>query len=317
MEQDTGLANPVSIQVEGLTRTFGDLVAVDHLDFEIPAGQMTGFVGANGAGKTTTMRMIVGVLSPTSGRVSWSGQPITAAHRCAIGYMPEERGLYPKQPVIDQLVYLARIKGESAQAARIEAMEYLERFGLADRAREQVQKLSLGNQQRVQVTASLLARPAALILDEPFSGLDPVAVDAMANVLREQTARGVPVLFSSHQLDLIDRLCDRMVILHHGRMVANGTTEELRDVGPLRYRVEGRGDVGWLRSVPGLTAIDIDGTTAIIEFPHSDQPDTDEPNRIGRLLDLIVSETMKRGGLVELSSIRPSLGEIYREVAQS
>ena len=120
MEQDTGLANPVSIQVEGLTRTFGDLVAVDHLDFEIPAGQMTGFVGANGAGKTTTMRMIVGVLSPTSGRVSWSGQPITAAHRCAIGYMPEERGLYPKQPVIDQLVYLARIKGESAQAARIE-----------------------------------------------------------------------------------------------------------------------------------------------------------------------------------------------------
>ena len=270
---------------------------------------MTGFVGANGAGKTTTMRMIVGVLKPTSGQVLWSGRPITAEDRRTIGYVPEERGLYPKQPVIDQLVYLARIKGASTQTARTEAMEYLDRFGLADHAREQVQKLSLGNQQWIQVTASLLADPAVLILDEPFSGLDPVAVDAMADVLREKTAQGVPVLFSSHQLDLIDRLCDRMVILHKGRMVANGTTEELREVGPRRYRVEARGDLGWLRSLPGLTVVDVDGTTAVIEFP--------DLNQVDRLLDVIVTELMNRGGLVELTHIRPSLGEIYREAAQS
>ena len=274
---------PVSVRVEELIRAFEDLVAVDHLNFDIPAGRMTGFVGANGAGKTTTMRMIVGVLKPTSGQVLWSGRPIMAEDRRTIGYMPEERGLYPKQPVIDQLVYLARIKGASTQTARTEAMEYLDRFGLAD--------------------------PAVLILDEPFSGLDPVAVDATADVLREKTAQGVPVLFSSHQLDLIDRLCDRMVILHKGRMVANGTTEELREVGPRRYRVEARGDLGWLRSLPGLTVVDVDGTTAVIEFP--------DPNQIDRLLDVIVTESMNRGGLVELTHIRPSLGEIYREAAQS
>ena len=169
--------------------------------------------------------------------------------------------------------------------------------------------MSLGNQQWIQVTASLLADPAVLILDEPFSGLDPVAVDAMADVLREKTAQGVPVLFSSHQLDLIDRLCDRMVILHKGRMVANGTTEELREVGPRRYRVEARGDLGWLRSLPGLTVVDVDGTTAVIEFP--------DLNQVDRLLDVIVTELMNRGGLVELTHIRPSLGEIYREAAQS
>lgn len=300
---------PVSIRVDELTRTFGDLVAVDHLNFEIPSGRMTGFVGANGAGKTTTMRMIVGVLKPTSGQVLWSGRPITAEDRRTIGYMPEERGLYPKQPVIDQLVYLARIKGASARTARTEAMEYLERFGLADRAREQVQKLSLGNQQRVQVTASLLADPAALILDEPFSGLDPVAVDAMADVLREKTAQGVAVLFSSHQLDLVDRLCDRMIIMHKGRMVANGTIEELREAGPRRHRVEARDDLGWLRSLPGLTVVDVDGTTALVEFP--------DPTQVDRLFDVIVTESMNRGGLVELTHLRPSLGEIYREVAQS
>ena len=300
---------PVSIRVDELTRTFGDLVAVDYLNFEIPSGRMTGFVGANGAGKTTTMRMIVGVLKPTSGQVLWSGRPITAEDRRTIGYMPEERGLYPKQPVIDQLVYLARIKGASARTARTEAMEYLERFGPADRAREQVQKLSLGNQQRVQVTASLLADPAALILDEPFSGLDPVAVDAMADVLREKTAQGVAVLFSSHQLDLVDRLCDRMIIMHKGRMVANGTIEELREAGPRRHRVEARDDLGWLRSLPGLTVVDVDGTTALVEFP--------DPTQVDRLFDVIVTESMNRGGLVELTHLRPSLGEIYREVAQS
>ncbi len=206
-----------------LTRTFGEVRAVDGVSFSVPAGQLTGFVGGNGAGKTTTMRMVMGVLSPTSGEVRWGGRPVTTADRRGFGYMPEERGLYPKQPVIDQLVYLGRLRGMSAGDARASVTEHLERLGLAERSKEHVEKLSLGNQQRVQIIAALMGRPRALVLDEPFSGLDPVAVDSMADLLREHTARGVPVLFSSHQLDLVERLCERLVVLARGRVVAAGT----------------------------------------------------------------------------------------------
>ena len=213
------------IEVDGLSRSFGDLRAVDDVSFTVPGGQMTGFVGGNGAGKTTTMRMIMGLLATHAGEVRWNGAPITAANRRRIGYMPEERGLYPKQKALDQLVYLGELSGMTAAAAKASVMDHLERFGLADRASERVEKLSLGNQQRVQIIVALMTTPDALILDEPFSGLDPQAVDSMADLLREHTARGVPVLFSSHQLDLVERLCDRLVVLSTGRVVAAGTPE--------------------------------------------------------------------------------------------
>ncbi|AXE39068.1 ABC transporter ATP-binding protein [Acidipropionibacterium virtanenii] len=293
------------IGVIELTRRYGDLVAADAVSFTVAPGAMTGFVGANGAGKTTTMRMIVGVLAVTSGSVTYNGHPITAADRRRIGYMPEERGLYPKQPVLDQLVYLARIHGVSTQVARRQAMGYLERFGLAERAKDVVEKLSLGNQQRVQVTASLLGSPAALILDEPFSGLDPVAVDAMAEVLREQSAAGVPVLFSSHQLDLVERLCDNLVILDHGRVVANGSTDQLRSGGPVRYRLSSGADLGWLRGTAGVEVVDLDGTSAVLEF-----------NRDG-VDQEVLARAMSQGPVTEFARILPSLSEIYREAASS
>src|SRR6478609_8367972 len=191
------------VEVRGLTRTFGQVRAVDGVSFTVPPGLLTGFVGGNGAGKTTTMRMIMGVLAPTSGEVLWAGRPISAGDRRTFGYMPEERGLYPKQPVLDQLVYLGRLRGLSTAQARTSVLSHLERLGLADRSRDHVEKLSLGNQQRVQIIAALMGRPKGLVLDEPFSGLDPQAVDSMADLLREHTSRGVPVLFSSHQLDLV------------------------------------------------------------------------------------------------------------------
>ena len=293
------------IEVIELTRRYGDLVAADAVSFSVRPGAMTGFVGANGAGKTTTMRMIVGVLALTSGSVNYNGHPITTADRRRIGYMPEERGLYPKQPVIDQLVYLARIHGVSAEVARRQAMGYLERFGLAERAKDLVEKLSLGNQQRVQVTASLLGSPAALILDEPFSGLAPVAVAAMAEVLREQSAAGVPVLFSSHQLDLVERLCDNLVILDHGRVVADGSTDELRGGGPVRYRLSAGTDLGWLRGTPGVDVVDLDGTSAVLEFTR-DGVDQE-----------VLSTALGRGPVTEFARILPSLSEIYREAAAS
>ncbi|NLG20396.1 MAG: ATP-binding cassette domain-containing protein, partial [Actinomycetales bacterium] len=235
------------LEVRELTRTFGDLRAVDGVSFDVRPGMMTGFVGGNGAGKTTTMRMIMGVLGITSGEVRWDGRPITMADRRRFGYMPEERGLYPKQPVLDQLVYLGQLGGMSASAARESVMTHLERFGLADRAKDHVEKLSLGNQQRVQITAAVMRQPICLILDEPFSGLDPTAVDSMADLLRQHTSRGAPVLFSSHQLDLVDRLCDRLVILNKGRVVGAGTREELESTGTVRHRLTVNGDAGWVR----------------------------------------------------------------------
>lgn len=166
----------------------------------------------------------------------WNDKPATFADRARFGYMPEERGLYPKQPIIDQLIYLGQLKGLTSKDARSESTETLERFGLGDRLKDKLEKLSLGNQQRVQIAAALLGSPTALILDEPFSGLDPTAVDEMADMLRIRATEGVPVLFSSHQLDLVDRLSDGLVILAHGRVVGKGTREELLSRGRVRHR---------------------------------------------------------------------------------
>ena len=290
------------IELRHLTRTFGEIRAVDDVGFTVPAGLLTGFVGGNGAGKTTTMRMLMGVLAPTAGEVLWDGRPITQHDRRRFGYMPEERGLYPKQPVLDQLVYLGRLRGLSASAARTSVTTHLERLDLSERARDHVEKLSLGNQQRVQIIAALMGRPRALVLDEPFSGLDPAAVDSMADLLREHTARGVPVLFSSHQLDLVERLCERLVVLARGRVVSSGSPDDLRAHSVARHRLVLSGDAGWVRGLPGLHAVDVEGHTALLEVV--------DPGAARRLLE----EALQRGEVHEFSPQRPSLAQIFREV---
>jgi ABC-2 type transport system ATP-binding protein len=290
------------LEINDLTRHFGEFTAVDHVTFSVPDGMMTGFVGGNGAGKTTTMRMVMGVLGIDDGSVTWRGEPISYAARRTFGYMPEERGLYPKQGILDQLVYLGRLKGMSDDAARRSVMDHLERFGLADRAKDKVEKLSLGNQQRVQIIASLINQPTCLILDEPFSGLDPSAVDSMVTLLREHTSAGVPVLFSSHQLDLVDRICDRLVVLAKGHVVASGTSDELRSAGPRRVRLVMDSDLGWVRDRPGIHVIDVDGTAALFE------PDDLSAEQA------LLTEAMRRGAVLELTPIRATLGDIYREV---
>lgn len=299
---------PVTISVDQLTRRYGEHVAVDAVSFTVPAGLMTGFVGGNGAGKTTTMRMIMGVLGIHGGEVRWGDRPITTLDRRRIGYMPEERGLYPKQKVREQLVYLAQLKGMSAGAAKEAVTGHLERLDLGDRADDSVESLSLGNQQRVQIIAALMTRPAALILDEPFSGLDPGAVDAMADLLREHTARGVPVLFSSHQLDLVDRLCDRLVILAKGRVRAEGAPDDLRGGAPRRHRLVGTSDAGWVRDLAGLQAIDVDGPQAVVELVGESEAERQAA------LDTLLAEGLRRGGVRELAPIVPPLSDIYREV---
>ena len=288
--------------VSGLTRRFGENLAVDDVTFEVPAGDMTGFVGGNGAGKTTTMRMIMGVLQPTAGEVRWDGHEATVADRRAFGYMPEERGLYPKQPILDQLVYLGRLQGRSAAGAKRTALDLLDRFGLGDRTTDKLESLSLGNQQRVQITAAVIGEPQFLVLDEPFSGLDPAAVDSMVDLLREHTTRGVPVLFSSHQLDLVERLCDQIVVLSHGRVVSSGTVDELRGRGRLLHRLVVGGDAGWVRELPGVHVVDVDGPTALL--------DVDRPEQT----DLVLREALSRGSVREFARVVPSLSDIYREV---
>jgi ABC-2 type transport system ATP-binding protein len=289
------------LDISSLSRSYDGTLVVDDVTFRVTPGRMTGFVGANGAGKTTTMRMILGVLAPTSGQVLWNGSPITTGQRRRFGYMPEERGLYPRMRVGDQLVFLARLHGvDRAEAAR-RARELLDHFDLGDRADDVLDTLSLGNQQRVQIAASLIHRPDALVLDEPFSGLDPVAVDAMASLLAKE-AGDKPLLFSSHQLDLVERLCDDLVILSHGKVVAAGSVDELRGTGPERYRVRLDGsDAAWIRGLRGIEVKDVDGGTALVDL------DGIAPSEL-------LSQIVAKEPVAEFSRVRQPLSTIFREV---
>lgn len=226
-----------TLEVRNLRKNFGDVAALTDVSLTVKPGEIYGFVGSNGAGKSTTMRIILGVLAADAGEVLWDGKPITADNRRDIGYMPEERGLYAKEKILDQLVFLARLHGLGIQEATTNAQGLLEQLGLAERTTSQLTDLSLGNQQRVQLAASLVHNPDVLVLDEPFSGLDPIAVQVMSDMLISRAQQGTPVIFSSHQLDLVQRLCDRVGIISGGEMRAQGTVMELRTQGPARYEV--------------------------------------------------------------------------------
>lgn len=212
-----------------LRRSYNGKPALDGLTLRVDAGEVVGFLGPNGAGKTTAMRVALGIVRPDSGTLLWQGKPIDLATRLRFGYMPEERGLYSAMKIIDQLIYLGRLHGMTKAAARSASMEWLERLGVGDRSSERLDALSLGNQQRVQLAAALIHEPEVLILDEPFSGLDPTGIEALSKVLQEQAANGRAVVFSSHQLDLVEGLCERVVIVSNGRDVINGTVADLTE----------------------------------------------------------------------------------------
>lgn len=291
------------LELQGLSRRFGDVVALDGLTFSVGEGQMFGFVGANGAGKTTTMRIVMGVERADAGQVRWRGREIDAGARRRFGYMPEERGLYPKMRIADQLAYLGRLHGMGKAEAAKAAGEWLERFGLSERGRDRVEQLSLGNQQRVQLAAALVHSPDLLVLDEPFSGLDPVGVDALSDALLAYAARGVPVIFSSHQLDLVERLCDAVAIIDRGRLVASGTVAGLRRAGTdRRYRVDVEGArADWVDGVRGVETLDKRDGTVLLRL----DPGTD---------DQAVLDAARRAGAVRhFGAVEPTLSDLYRE----
>jgi ABC-2 type transport system ATP-binding protein len=294
------------LALEGLTKRYGDRVALDDLSFAVPPGTMFGFVGPNGAGKTTTMRIVLGVLAADSGRVAWQGEELDVDARRAIGYMPEERGLYPKMKVREQVVFFARLHALKREEAERATDSWLERLGIADRAEDKVEKLSLGNQQRVQLAVALVHDPVLLVLDEPFSGVDPVGVDVLSEVLAERARVGVPVVFSSHQLELVERLCDAVAIVADGRLVASGEVEELREKrGGRRLEVEvGGGDPSWARGVSGVRAVEADGALVSLELEEG----ADEQ---------AVLDAARRAGRVErFGWARPSLTDLFREAVE-
>jgi len=295
------------LELIDLSRRYGDLVALDGLSFSVAPGQLFGFVGPNGAGKTTAMRIVLGVLAPDRGEVRWRGRPVDLAMRARFGYMPEERGLYPKMRVREQLAYFARLHGRPAAQARDAAERWVARLGLEARAGDRVETLSLGNQQRVQLGAALVHEPEVLVLDEPFSGLDPVGVDVMSEVLLEVAGRGVPVVFSSHQLELVERLCDAVAIVKAGRPVAVGPVAELREGGRggaehVRVEVAGREDADWLRGVPGVEVLERGRSGWLVALGEAGDAD--------RVLD-----AARNAGSVTLFALeRPTLAELFRQV---
>jgi ABC-2 type transport system ATP-binding protein len=292
------------LELIDLSRSYGDVVALDGLSFTVDPGQMFGFVGPNGAGKTTAMRIVLGVLEPDRGQVRWRGRSIDLAARARFGYMPEERGLYPKMRVREQLTYFARLHGLSHAAAQEASARWMERLGIAERASDRVEALSLGNQQRVQLGAALVHGPELLVLDEPFSGLDPVGVDVLSGVLQELARDGVPVVFSSHQLELVERLCESVAIVKDGRLVASGRVEELRDRGTgvpaVRVAVDGAPD-DWLGGLAGAEVLDRGATGVLVALRGGAGPD--------QLLDA----ARAAGSVTYFARERPTLTELFRK----
>lgn len=302
------------LQVEKVSRVFGDTKVLDDISFDVSPGRLTGFVGANGAGKTTTMRIILGVLGAHSGEVRWRSGPVTQRERQRFGYMPEERGLYPKMKVAEQITYLGRLHGLSASTAAANTAALLERLDLAGRAEDPVEKLSLGNQQRAQVAAALVHDPEFLMLDEPFSGLDPIAVEVVLDALRERAAAGVPVLFSSHQLDVVERLCDELVIIADGRIVAKGARDELRrQFGSAQFEIVVGSDAGWIRDLPDVRVIELDGPRAVFEFADRSRSAA-AVDPAARPEQQVLATALGHGTVHSFAPVVPSLSEIFREL---
>jgi len=295
------------LSFQRVTKRFGAVEALAECSLSVARGTMLGFLGPNGAGKTTAMRAVFGLVEPDSGDVVWDGRPISLEQRLRFGYMPEERGLYPRMPVGEQLAYFGLLHGMDEREARAAASSWLERLGLADRAASTIEELSHGNQQRAQLAAALLHEPELLILDEPFAGLDPVAVRTLAELLHEQADRGAAVLFSSHQLDLVQDICREVAIIDNGRIVATGDLEALRSRS-LRRRIELRLDgapAGWVPAVPGIELVD--RRNGDLELLADRDVDPEQ----------VLAQAARVGVVVAFSYGPPSLAELFVELMES
>ncbi|HWA65533.1 MAG TPA: ATP-binding cassette domain-containing protein [Mycobacteriales bacterium] len=293
----------MTLVLDDLTRRFGAVTALDGLSFTVEAGKVSGFLGPNGAGKTTTMRAIFGLTDLDRGSVRWDGNPVSADVRNRFGYMPEERGLYPSMLVGEQVEYFARLRGLDAATARAATAQTLERLGVAERATSKVEQLSHGNQQRVQLAVALVHQPELLVLDEPLAGLDPGGIDAIGEVLREEARRGCCVLLSSHQLDLVEDLCESVTIIDHGRLVVAGDVDTLttHGTGRLVVRVEGDRTGRWAAKLRGAKVSEVDA--GAVRLAVDDGADS----------DAILDAARAAGRVTEFHFERRRLSEVFRE----
>lgn len=291
------------LDVVDLAKRYGPVVALDGATFSARPGRIVGFLGPNGAGKTTAMRCIFGLATPDRGTVRWNGAAIDRAARLRFGYMPEQRGLYPRMRVGEQLSYFAQQHGLTSREANAAATRWLDRMGLGDRAKSKLEELSHGNQQRVQLAVALAHDPELLVLDEPFSGLDPIGIATMTEVVRERAAAGVGVMFSSHQLDLVEDVCEDVVIIARGRIVAAGGIEDLKEASGRRHlEVEVAGtDGSWLQPGPGLTVLERNGARVKVLVRR----DVD--------LDALLARASSLGEIRRFAYQPPRLSELFME----
>jgi len=248
----------MALVLDGLVKRFGAITALDGISFEVRRGEVFGFLGANGAGKTTTMRIVLDILRPDAGAATWEGTPTIDVPRETWGYLPEERGLYPRLEVLDQLVFFASLYGIPRDVAAARGREWLARFRISDYEKRRAEELSKGNQQKVQLIAAILHEPAVLLMDEPFVGLDPVNVALLKEAFDEMRERGSTLVFSTHQMEMVEELCESVALIDKGRLVVAGPIRDVkRSTGRrvVRLALDGSGGAGavpWLASVPGV-----------------------------------------------------------------
>ena len=292
----------MSLIIHEITKKFGRFTAVNSLSLEIEKGSIFGMLGANGAGKTTTFRMILNLIEPTSGSISWEGKPIGYSASAQIGYLPEERGLYPKLKTGEQLIYLARLRGMDKASSEREAKEWLERFNVPEYWDKKVGDLSKGNQQKIQFIASIIHKPELLILDEPFSGLDPVNVELLKNAVHDLRKEGTTIVFSSHRMEHVEELCENLCILQHGEAIVKGKLKEIkRSFGKKNVIIHADYDLSFLKEYPGV--IKMKEVTEGVHLQISKEEDA----------RLILEDAVKHGFIRKFELEEPSLQDIFIE----
>ncbi len=292
----------MTLHIENVTKKFGSFTAVDQVSFEIPEHQIFGLLGANGAGKTTTFRMMIGLLNPTSGRITWNNNPLTTRDSQLIGYLPEERGLYPSLKVSDQLLYLGRLKGMKKSEIIPEIKKWLERFKVPEYENKKVEELSKGNQQKIQFIAAVLHKPKILILDEPFSGLDPVNVEMLKEAVIELKKNGTTIVFSSHRMEHVEELCEHLCILHKGNPVVHGSLKDVkRSFGKKNVTVYADFDLRFLK--------DVSGVVGYKEVTEGVRLQVESEDIAGRIFDMLQGKGFVRKFDLE----EPSLNDIFIE----
>ena len=292
----------MALQVKNVTKRFGTYTAVNQLDFTIPEGEMFGLLGTNGAGKTTTFRMIIGIMNPTSGEISWNGKQINQSMSSLIGYLPEERGLYPKLKVSEQLLYFARLRGMSKNEAYKEMDVWLERFKVPEYKNKKVEELSKGNQQKIQLIASVLHKPKLLILDEPFSGLDPVNVEMLKDSVIELRNQGTTIVFSSHRMEHVEELCEHLCILQKGSAVVSGHLKDIkRSFGKKNVIVHADFNIDFLDTFVGVTKVKTTMEGKILQVAEE------------AIAEKILQELVGRGFVRKFELQEPSLNDIFIE----